>query len=108
MTGFNWNAFDLFKKKKSEDPAEEVPPQYLLVKPVNNKIYNIKVPDHFRILGYRVDVTTHEGHHVYQAQNINLNQWLIDLTTHNFGSYNVTITSGLQSVTKTIDPEEEE
>jgi hypothetical protein len=105
MTGINWNALALFKrKKKEEEETSDAPqPSYLMVRAVNNQIYNIKVPDSFLVFGYEVEVRDSDGECVYRARNINLQQWLIDLHTQPAGMYYISIHSGLQSLMKKIE-----
>jgi hypothetical protein len=104
MTSINWNALALFKHKKKEEEHSETPlATYLMVRAVNNQIYNIKVPDSFLIFDYEVEVRNSAGECVYRARNINLQQWLIDLHTQPPGMFYISIHSGLQFLMKAIE-----
>lgn len=107
MNGINWNALALFRRKKKEENAPQTPPSsYLMVRAINNQIYNLKVPDSFLVFGYEVEVRNTDGLCVYRARNINLQQWLIDLHTQPAGTYYISIHSGLQSLMKAIEKQD--
>ena len=103
MNSLNWSAFAFLKRKKQEEePQDDAKQHYLMVRAVNNQIYNIKVPDEFVDFGYQVEVRNSDGDCVYRARKIKLSQWLIDLHTQPSGEYNIVIHCGLQMLTKKI------